>query len=48
MATPPERQTLLQRQQKKAAVKVSQHFTQEKSLGKGFIAFLEGFSEDVK
>jgi HEAT repeat protein len=33
---------------KKAAVKVSEHFTQENVWGKGFVAFLEGVSEDVK
>jgi HEAT repeat protein len=33
---------------KKAAVKVGEHFTQENPWGKGFVAFLEGFSEDVK
>ena len=33
---------------KKAAVKVSEHFTQENPWGKGFVAFLEGVSEDVK
>ena len=33
---------------KKAAVKVSEHFTQENVWGKGFVAFLEGASEDVK
>jgi len=33
---------------KKAAVKVSEHFAQENVWGKGFVAFLEGVSEDVK
>ncbi len=33
---------------KKAAVKVGEHFTQENVWGKGFVAFLEGVSEDVK
>jgi hypothetical protein len=33
---------------KKAAVKVGEHFAQENPWGKGFVAFLEGFSEDVK
>lgn len=33
---------------KKAAVKVGEYFTQENPWGKGFVAFLEGVSEDVK
>ena len=33
---------------KKATVKVSEHFAQENVWGKGFVAFLEGASEDVK
>ena len=33
---------------KKATVKVSEHFAQENVWGKGFVAFLEGVSEDVK
>ena len=33
---------------KKAAVKVGEHFSQENVWGKGFVAFLEGISEDVK
>jgi len=33
---------------KKAAVKVSEHFAQENVWFKGFVAFLEGVSEDVK
>ena len=33
---------------KKAAIKVSEHFAQENVWGKGFVAFLEGVSEDVK
>ena len=33
---------------KKAAVKVSEHLAQENVWGKGFVAFLEGVSEDVK
>jgi hypothetical protein len=33
---------------KKAAVKVAEHFAEENVWGKGFVAFLEGASEDVK
>jgi HEAT repeat protein/energy-coupling factor transporter ATP-binding protein EcfA2 len=33
---------------KKAAVKLGEHFTEENPWGKGFVAFLEGFSEDLK
>ena len=33
---------------KKAAVKVGEHFAEQNPWGKGFIAFLEGVSEDVK
>jgi hypothetical protein len=33
---------------KKAAVKMGEHFTEENPWGKGFVAFLEGFSEDLK
>jgi hypothetical protein len=33
---------------KKAALKLGEHFTEENPWGKGFVAFLEGFSEDVK
>jgi hypothetical protein len=33
---------------KKAAVKVGEHFTPENPWGKGFVALLEGVSEDVK
>jgi len=33
---------------KKAAVKVGEHFTDQNPWGKGFVAFLEGVSEDVK
>ena len=33
---------------KKATVKVREHFAQENVWGKGFVAFLEGASEDVK
>jgi hypothetical protein len=33
---------------KKAALKVGEHFTEENPWGKGLVAFLEGFSEDVK
>lgn len=33
---------------KKAAVKVSEHFSQENVWGKGLVAFIEGVSEDVK
>lgn len=33
---------------KKAALKLGEHFAEENPWGKGFVAFLEGFSEDVK
>ncbi len=33
---------------KKAALKVGEHFAEQNPWGKGFIAFLEGVSEDVK
>ena len=33
---------------KKATVKVGEHFAESNPWGKGFIAFLEGVSEDVK
>ncbi|MBD2089651.1 DEAD/DEAH box helicase [Microcoleus sp. FACHB-1515] len=33
---------------KKAAVKVAEHFTESDPWGKGFIAFLEGVSEDIE
>jgi hypothetical protein len=33
---------------KKAALKLGEHFAEENPWGKGFIAFLEGLSEDVK
>jgi hypothetical protein len=33
---------------KKAALKVGEHFAQENVWGKGFVAFLEGASEDVE
>jgi len=33
---------------KKAALKVGEHFAEQNPWGKGFVAFLEGVSEDVK
>ncbi|WP_448280482.1 hypothetical protein [Phormidesmis priestleyi] len=33
---------------KKATLKVGEHFAEQNPWGKGFIAFLEGVSEDVK
>jgi hypothetical protein len=33
---------------KKAALKLSEHFTEENPWGKGFVAFLEGFSENIE
>jgi hypothetical protein len=33
---------------KKAALKVGEHFAKENVWGKGFVAFLEGASEDVE
>jgi HEAT repeats len=33
---------------KKAAIKIGEHFTETNVWGKGFIAFIEGISEDLK
>jgi hypothetical protein len=33
---------------KKAALKLGEHFTEENPWGKGFVAFLEGFSENIE
>ncbi|NJM48491.1 MAG: hypothetical protein HC860_21865 [Alkalinema sp. RU_4_3] len=33
---------------KKASLKLGEHFAEENPWGKGLVAFLEGFSEDVK